>query len=54
MFFVRQLFAEDALIADRMNLKCGGKQPPMRDGWYEVGTRGAVVGKALGIAVRGG
>ena len=26
--------AEDALIATRMNLGPGGKQPRMRDGWY--------------------
>jgi hypothetical protein len=37
------VFAEDALIAERMNLKFGGKQPLMRDGWYEVGTDLGVV-----------
>ena len=29
------VFAEDALVAERMNLNSGGKQPLMRDGWYE-------------------
>ena len=37
------VFAEDALIAERMNLKFGEKQPLMRDGWYEVGTDLGVV-----------
>jgi len=32
------VFAEDALRAERMNLNCGGKQPLMRDGWYEGGA----------------
>jgi hypothetical protein len=26
-------FAPDALLASRMNLNPGGKQPKMRDGW---------------------
>ena len=37
------VFAEDALIAEKMNLKFGGKQPLMRDGWYEVDTDLGVV-----------
>lgn len=29
-------FKDDALVADRMNLNSGGKQPLMRDGWFMV------------------
>lgn len=29
-------YAEDALLVSRMNVKPGGKQARMRDGWYEV------------------
>lgn len=32
------LFAEDALVAGRINLNSGGKQPVMRDGWYVEGS----------------
>ncbi|KAI5981433.1 hypothetical protein EDD15DRAFT_2183216 [Pisolithus albus] len=28
-------YAEDALLASRMNVNPGGKQPRMRDGWYQ-------------------
>jgi hypothetical protein len=34
-------FAEDALLVSRMNLRPGGKQARMRNGWYfnDVGVR---------------
>lgn len=32
-------FADDALIASKMSLSSGGKQPKMRDGWYMRGSR---------------
>lgn len=28
-------FSPDALVASKMNLRAGGKQPKMRNGWFE-------------------
>ena len=32
-------YAEDALLTARMNIKPGGKQARMRNGWYEINGR---------------
>jgi len=34
---IHSAYADDALRAERMNVRHGGKQPKMRDGWYRKG-----------------
>ena len=45
------MFAEDALVASRMNWNSGGKQPVMRDGWIRDGENVEPVRQVLYVEV---